>query len=228
MTRTTTERALALLTAASPETPVDILAGLSIGRRDSLLLILRAWMFGSQLVGLVNCPCCADPLELDFDTEDMLSKHSANESQEFAFGIEDLQVRFRLPTSSDLLVLRDSTDAATFRDRLFSRCLLSVQRDGQQTTATTISASLANTILDKMVGADPEGDIQMSLCCPSCKHEWRAIFDVVSFFWAEVNAWAIRMLREVHLLASAYGWSERDVLTMSASRREIYLELVGS
>jgi hypothetical protein len=35
-------------------------------------------------------------------------------------------------------------------------------------------------------------------------------------------------MRDVHQLASAYGWSEHDILTMSAGRRQLYLELVAS
>ncbi len=51
-------------------------------------------------------------------------------------------------------------------------------------------------------------------------------FDIVSFLWNELNAWAIRTLREVHILASAYGWSETDILAMSPWRRQFYLEVL--
>ena len=44
----------------------------------------------------------------------------------------------------------------------------------------------------------------------------------------EIHAWAKRTLREVHTLASAYGWSEREILSMSAVRRALYLEMVQS
>jgi hypothetical protein len=32
----------------------------------------------------------------------------------------------------------------------------------------------------------------------------------------------------VHLLASAYGWSEGDILSMSPVRRQFYLEISGA
>jgi hypothetical protein len=35
------------------------------------------------------------------------------------------------------------------------------------------------------------------------------------------------MVREVHRMASAYGWREADILAMSAFRRQRYLELIG-
>jgi hypothetical protein len=49
----------------------------------------------------------------------------------------------------------------------------------------------------------------------------------VTFFWSEISAEARRLLLEVHNLASAYGWSESDILSMSALRRRYYLEMIG-
>jgi hypothetical protein len=48
----------------------------------------------------------------------------------------------------------------------------------------------------------------------------------VAFFWKEINHWANRILREVHLLASTYGWSEADILALTPTRRQWYLALV--
>ena len=46
------------------------------------------------------------------------------------------------------------------------------------------------------------------------------------------SAGALRMrgihLGEVHVLAREYGWSERDILAMSASRRQLYLDTIES
>jgi hypothetical protein len=66
------------------------------------------------------------------------------------------------------------------------------------------------------------------MSCPACQHEWLAMFDILSFFWTEIEAWAYRTLRQVHTLASAYGWREADVLAISAWRRQRYLEMVGA
>ena len=78
-----------------------------------------------------------------------------------------------------------------------------------------------------MAEADPQADIQLALSCPACGHQWLSTFDIVSFFWSEINAWAYRILREVHILASAYGWREADILAMSPYRRQLYLEMVS-
>jgi hypothetical protein len=79
-----------------------------------------------------------------------------------------------------------------------------------------------------MARADPQGDIQVLTTCPRCAGEWAETFDIVSFFWGELTAWSIRLLDDVHRLASTYGWSEADILTMAPSRREMYLARIGA
>ena len=49
-----------------------------------------------------------------------------------------------------------------------------------------------------------------------------------AFLWAEIHAWAQQLLRDVHTLAIAYGWSETEVLALPAARRRAYLDLVQS
>jgi len=74
---------------------------------------------------------------------------------------------------------------------------------------------------------DPQADTKLSLVCPSCEHAWQADFDIISFFWREIDAWAQRTLLEVVYLASAYGWREADILNMSPWRRHFYLGALG-
>jgi hypothetical protein len=52
------------------------------------------------------------------------------------------------------------------------------------------------------------------------------IFDIASFFWTEIAAEAKRLLGEVHILASAYGWREADILSLNPLRRRFYLEAI--
>jgi hypothetical protein len=41
-----------------------------------------------------------------------------------------------------------------------------------------------------------------------------------------MEARAKRLLAEVHLIASAYGWSEAEILGLSRARRDFYLDMV--
>ena len=66
-----------------------------------------------------------------------------------------------------------------------------------------------------------------NLSCPSCDHRWQMAFDILYFFWSEINAWASRIMQEVHVLARAYGWRENEILGMSPWRRQRYLKMLG-
>jgi hypothetical protein len=52
------------------------------------------------------------------------------------------------------------------------------------------------------------------------------VFDIGGYLWEELDAWAHRVARDVHVLASAYSWSEDDILGMTAERRGTYLDLI--
>jgi hypothetical protein len=83
-----------------------------------------------------------------------------------------------------------------------------------------------SAVAQKMSDADPQADVHTGLTCPECGHHWEAVFDIVSFFWEEIENWIRRTLREVHLLASAYNWRESDILALSPWRRQYYLQMV--
>jgi hypothetical protein len=91
---------------------------------------------------------------------------------------------------------------------------------------SALPAQVAAAIADCMGQADPQTDVQLDLTCPACGHDWRAPFDIVSYLWSEINAWAGRLLGEVHTLAFTYGWDEADILAMSSARRRRYLEMI--
>jgi hypothetical protein len=166
-------------------------------------------------------------VEIALDTRDLLAAHETSGREEHVFAFEGYQVRFHLPTSADLLAL-EFGDSAVARARLLDRCLLSVELDGARVGPANLPEAVVDQVVAKMSRADPLGNIQLELSCPACSHGWKALFDVVSFLWNEINAWAHRVLREVHTLAMVYGWSEAEVLNMSAWRRQLYLQMASS
>lgn len=221
------QRALTLLTAACPDIPPDKLVNLSIGQRNGLLLSLRERMFGSQLVSLATCPACGDRLELTFTVSDIRIAPEIEAAPVLVAKVENYEVQFRLPTSLDLSAMVGQKDLTMIRQQLLKRCLLSARYNGEVSSIGELPATVVDAVLQGMAQADPQADLQLALSCSACKHQWQATFDVISFFWSEIHAWSRRLLREVHTLASAYGWHETDILAMSPQRRHFYLEAIG-
>ncbi len=233
------QRALILLSVACPELTTDQLAQLSLGERDARLLALRELTFGSQLVSLANCSACGQPLEFSFKAEEIRVVSETDKVKEsrgvcdsenikpLSIHLDEYEVLFRLPNSVDLAAIADSPDVAMSQQMLLQRCVLSARFLDDEINASQLPAEILEAISSRMDEADPQADVQLNLSCLQCGHLWQAVFDIESFFWTELQVWAERLLREVHLLARAYGWREADILAMSPYRRQFYLGMVN-
>lgn len=222
------QRAMILLASACPEVSPDSLARLSIGQRDGFLLTLREWAFGPRFVGMASCPECGDRLELNFDVNDVRAtpENEPGPYEEFSINVSDYEVRFRLINTQDLVTTLDCKDVVFARYKLLNRCVLAVRCSGEESSLDQLPNEVVDKVAERMEMLDPQADVQLALTCPSCGHQWEATFDIVSFFWVEIENWVGRALREVHTLARAYGWRESDILAMTPNRRQLYLELV--
>lgn len=222
------ERALTLLDSACPDFETDTLARLSIGRRDGLLLSVRESTFGSRFVAITNCPDCHEQLELDFDVDDVrVSDGEVEPGDPATLSVDGYELRFRLPDSRDLMIAGAMRDGESIRAALLERCLLTVHSKGRETSIDRLPKDVVAKLEEEMSRLDAQASVQVELECPSCRRGWTAAFDILAFFWSELDAWAQRLLVEVHTLASAYGWREMDILEMSAARRNIYLNMVS-
>jgi hypothetical protein len=217
------DRALTLLAAASPGRSREDLAELSIGERDARLLRLRTLLLEGGANGFAECPQCAERVEFPVDTAALaLPKEVAEKPHEIE--TNGTRLRFRLPNSRDLAEVVASSDARQGLRRLVERCIIETSPPNEQPLSSEVLEALSRAMLD----ADPQAEISLVLACPACTHEWALLFDIAEFFWTELSARAQRLLREIDLLARAYGWTEREILDLPARRRQTYLELVAA
>ena len=231
--QTLAARSLMLLAAALPNSPPGDLARLPIGRRDALLLTLRELTFGSRIDGIAVCPQCDERLDLMFDVAEIRVSNDCEISEvipQHLLKLNGFEVVFRPPDSTDLEAIADSPDADAGREKLLERCAIQVARGNPRSnellSVGELPATVVTALVEKMDDVDPQANVKLSLVCPACQHTWEAVFDIASFFWGEITDWAKRMLRQVHVLASSYGWSEKDILEMSAERRSHYVQMI--
>ena len=79
---------------------------------------------------------------------------------------------------------------------------------------------------EQLALADPLAEIIIHFDCPVCGVSFDESLDLSAFLWAELEGQAKRLLYDVHTLAAAYSWSEAEILSLSATRREFYLGMV--
>jgi len=222
------QRALTLLAAACSDVSTEQLAKLPIGQRDVRLLQLRERIFGQELLSQATCQNCNEHLELSFKVSDILLTSEPETDEVLSAEVANYNVLFRVPNSFDLINISQEQDINKRRSVLFESCLVEANHNGKTKSASELPNKVVKTILKKIAQADPQANIEIRLKCAKCKHTWEMMFDILSFFWSEINAWAQHILYDVHVLASFYGWREFDILSMSAARRQIYLDIVRS
>jgi hypothetical protein len=218
-------RALAILRRAIPEADPDGLADLPVGKRDALLLELRELSFGPVAECVAACPACKATLEFSVTVRDLLVADSP--TLESVVEWQGMRLRIRPATSRDQLSLAGLTDPDAMAGVLLQRCALPVNAAEGERTAH-VPQEAADLVASEMARLDPGADLRFALSCPACGATWTNVFDAASFLWREVEVAARRLLSEVHALATAYGWSESEILNLSPTRRRAYLRLTGT
>jgi len=210
------DRSLLALATALPETSYESLADWPLGCRNRALAELRCACFGPSLQAWMTCPQCGERLEFEMDAGSLAREPNEPGPREpiFANGRS-----FRLPTSRDLARVARESDSRLAAIRLLEGCLL----EGGVTRPWCDEDM--EEVGEKMARADPLAETRLALQCAACGHEWDETLNIAAFVWTEIEARAKRLLFEIHTLASAYGWTEKEILSLGDRRRASYMEM---
>ncbi len=220
------DQALALLAVAQADDGWAALNGLPIGERDERLLALREASLGSRMPAYVQCPACRSELTFDLEASNLRATASATDRADGgAVTVGDVSAQFRLPTSIDFADLPAAANLATVRRLVAQRCVLVATHGSVPLAPEAMPDELIDALSKEMSRLDPLSDTTINLACPDCEHRWSAPFDIAAFLWEEVTVLARRLLLDVHVLAHSYGWREAEILGMTATRRDAYLQL---
>ncbi|MGG7571907.1 hypothetical protein [Streptomyces sirii] len=229
-------RALLLHRAARPGAGTDALLSVPLGERAADLFALRRALFGERMQVTLDCadPDCGEAMEFELDAAAMGARPRLPEGG-LRVAEGEWVVHFRLPSPADLTAVASLADGASPADGatdarrlLGARCALSARRAGRAVADEELAA-LPEPVLKRFAEAaeeaDPAAEVTLNIACPQCGTATAAELDIAAYLWTELDAWARDVLLDVHLLASAYGWSEPEILALSPLRRRYYLEL---
>ena len=196
----------------------DPVADWPLGRRNRALAQLRTLYFGPRMQGWMACEECGETLEFEVNCHAMTDMPESPSGELITFQGST----FRVPTSRDLAAIAAEPDSERASLRLLQKC--EIERGANDPASW--SADKISAVAAEMALADPLAEIMLGFECPSCKHTSQEMLDLPTFFWAEFESRATRLLLEIHMLASAYGWAESAILAMSDVRRAAYLQMV--
>jgi hypothetical protein len=214
------DQGLLALQTAAPGSTGDEVAGLPLGERNRRLLELRTACAGTVMSGWIACPACGEKLEFDLDARDLAEVGAVHSATVHVAGSA-----FRLPTSRDVALAARETDPNRALQRVLELCRLGPASDARESSPQEIDVEI-DEVGTQMALADPLAEPQLELACTGCGHAWEEPLDIGSFLWTEIDVQVRRLLHEVHALASAYGWSEAEILSLTDERRSLYVEMV--
>ncbi|MGW1024847.1 T4 family baseplate hub assembly chaperone [Streptomyces sp. NPDC002577] len=215
-------RARLLHRTARPDLDSGVLPVLPVGEREADLFALRRALFGERMQVRLECAACGEDMEFDLDTGEFARSPVRRDDSVVRVRQDGWEVEFRLPGVADLTAVARAADP---RAALLARCLLSAVYEGKTVPAGGLPLPVQRRIAEAVEAADPGADVTLNVACPECGQATRAELDIASCLWTELDAWARDLLLDVHLLATAYGWSEPEILALSPLRRRYYLEL---
>ena len=213
-------RPLALLAIALPDRDGLELEVLPLAERNRLLLRLHELSFGNSLMAVGSCSECGSQFEFSLSTAELAAlTGSADDDEAIEWTEAGRSYQLRAATTADLLASLEVADPGAAQELLVSRCL-SVSPEGPAG-----SGSASATVLEKFEQLHAYAELSCTISCPACSSYEFVDLDIGRFLWAEVRRAAKRLLSDVRAMAVEYGWSEQTILSMSAARRNAYLEM---
>jgi hypothetical protein len=199
----------------------------SLGVRNRRLLELHARLFGDEIDLTAACPACQAAAQFSSRCSALIGDPSDEPSgvtQQFE--TDAYVVEFRLPTRADVALAAGDDD--DFARRLIDRCVVTATKHGASIRASELPDHVLDEVSRRMEALDPLALVTFGVECPECATQWNAPLDIDQLLWTRVRAAAERLLLDVDMLARTYGWTEQDVLMLTASRRAAYLQLAGA
>ncbi len=199
-------RLLALARALGED--AERLEDASVAEWERWLLDTRRTAIGGKIEAVAACPHCATKVR-------------------FAFGIDELPLPEKAPETA--LTVRDLADLE--RSALTGEAALAflgARAEGieEAVALRRLSSEARDCMLAALEAGSAGLGLDLAAECAACGGEIVLPFDVAAFLDDELRARARRLLDDIHVIASAYHWSEDAILALPRQRRLAYLERI--
>jgi hypothetical protein len=189
----------------------------SLGSRIAALLRLVVATNGRATLDL-SARCTRPACGSSFEFELPIDRHTSGSAKPIEITLGDGRlVRLRLPNGADLRDWRACIDPAR-PDALAMLETLRIQGEIRDADIAAIDAALGEH--------DPLVDFSIRGSCPACHADMEMPIDLEQLALASLRVAQRELLREVHALASHYGWTEAEALAIPQRRRAEYRELI--
>ena len=201
----------------------DAARAMPVAERDRLLGAVYRDVFGPRVLASRACINCAEPYDFDFqiaDVEAELDRQprppEITRLDEDGRAVLDTGHRLRAPTLQDEeavagLPLDEAEEA------LYAACV-----DASE-GALPLPRDTAERVLEWL---SPITDLDLVGTCPECGTTQSTRFSIEHYVVQALSAERRQLVREVHMIAAAYGWSQSEILGLTRDDRRQLATLV--
>jgi len=207
-----------LLAAMEPQA---VLGDDTLGMRNRRLLALHAAVSETPLDARLRCAACGTDNEFRVPAAAILACPAPGPATRVTIAFGRRRLTFRLPLMADIHAARGS-EAADILAQIVARCRIAPA--GDDPVPEAVLARLAARFEE----LDPAARIVVDLRCAECRATLLASVDIAEFVAARIDAIVDGLLRQIDVIAGAYGWSERAILALPAARRAAYVEMIAA
>lgn len=201
---------------------------LTLAARTGALCAIVAQTEGHDALTVpVRCmlPACKQPFEIELSLSALFAlARDAEQRREIELdGGDGPARRVRRPTGADQRRWQAAryTDAMQAARAVFASLLVEASE-----AATGVKAQEISRIASFMTEHDPLVSFNAVSVCPACESRQEFSLDLEALLLARLGRHQQALVRDVHRLASRYGWCEREVLALPAWRRRAYLRQI--
>jgi hypothetical protein len=181
----------------------DALGAETLGQRNQRLLRFARRLGGGPLEGVVRCPACASDNEFAVPEDALLALPPPTVTTATVAG-----VTLRLPRMAELLAHDATPLLARFADGALS----------------AEAAQAAGAAFDAL---DPAAHVVLEIACADCNTGFPVDVDIAAFVAMRVDRAVAGLMREIDIIAGAYGWSEAEIAALPPHRRRAYVAMIG-
>jgi hypothetical protein len=196
-------------------------AELTASDRDRLLAALYRHTYGTRVASTSRCTQCSSLFDVAFALDDLLVAFDRMPATQVAELLPDGTfctangARFRLPTGADEVAVA-ALPPEEAEQALLARCLLEVPAE----------VDVRASVEEAMAEIAPLLDLDLDTACPECGVRQAVHFDVQFYLLRALEQERAQVTREIHRIATAYGWGLNEILSLRRSERRMCVELI--
>ena len=201
--------------------------GLTASDRDRLVAALYRDIYGDRIDATLMCHGCESIFDIDFQLDSLqkfLYREQPAASPDGKYQTPQGYV-FRLPTSGDEIETSGTPQTEAYA-YLLEKILIDPTYQSLLAGPETHRREVVDAVESRLNRIAPILDLEMNARCPECAVDQTVHFDLQHFFLERLFQDRRWLMREIHMIANAYGWSLENILSLSRRERKELTNLI--